>query len=146
MYIIEIIPLQKVFLATHCRIFLCEKFHWVHWCTPHSNLERSDGPVNKQTSAKDMRSSIRTGNFSLKAIDSVVQEKGFPEKIITTLQEISEQTLVPLGTLLMQLFSRTCISLFPNWKHIPGPNQKLALFNHQLMIDLIIIKLLFVNH
>lgn len=121
MFIIEVIPLQKGIPRDTLSYFSMREIALGALVNVPLQSRTIQGIVIKNTPAKDMRASIRTGSFSLKPIDSVVQEKGFPAKIITTLQEISEQTLVPLGTVLMQLFPEPVFPFFQNWKHIPGP-------------------------
>ncbi len=104
MYILDIIPLRKGIPRDTLSYFSARQVPIGALVEIPLQSKTISGIVINQTDARDMKSSIRSGSFSLKQIGAVIAEKGFPSKILTTLQHISLETLIPVGTLLTTFF------------------------------------------
>lgn len=118
MYILEIIPLQKGIPRDTLSYFSVRDVALGSLVEMPLQSKTITGIVIKSAPARDMKASIRSGSFSLKSIKSVVNEKGFPVKILQALQILSLQTLIPIGTLITTFFPETVFSYFQTWKQI----------------------------
>jgi primosomal protein N' len=116
MYIVEIIPLQKGIPRDTLSYFSMKDVPLGAIVSVPLQSRSIEGIVIHVNSARDMKSSIRTGNFSLRQINGVVTEQGFPKKIIDRLIILSEQSMMPVGTLITQLFPEQTFQFFLNWK------------------------------
>lgn len=120
MYILDIIPLRKGIPRDTLSYFSARQVPIGALVEIPLQSKTISGIVINQTDARDMKSSIRSGSFSLKQIGPVIAEKGFPSKILTTLQHISLETLIPVGTLLTTFFPDPIFEYFQKWKPLSG--------------------------
>lgn len=127
MYIVEIIPLQKGIPRDTLSYFSMKEVPLGSIISAPLQTRIIKGIVISVTSARDMKSSIRTGNFSLRKIDGIADEQGFPQKILKALTLISEHSMVPLGTLITQLFPEPIFSFYQHWKHEPNKKTEIRL-------------------
>jgi primosomal protein N' len=127
MYILDIIPLQKGIPRDTLSYFSMREIPLGSLVEIPLRNQTIQGIVIKQNEARDMKASIRSGNFSLKPVGSIVNEKGFPSKILQTLQILSLQTLIPLGTLLVNFFPEPVFEYFQNWKQLSKSKSEIRL-------------------
>ncbi len=118
MYILDVIPLQKGIPRDTLSYFSVRDIPLGALVEIPLQSKTISGIVIKSAPARDMKASIRSGSFSLKSIKSVINEKGFPVKILQSLQSLSLQTLIPIGTLITTFFPDTVFSFFQTWKPI----------------------------
>lgn len=116
MYIVEIIPLQKGIPRDTLSYFAMKEIPLGTIVSVPLQSRKIEGIVIAVSHARDMKSSIRTGNFSLRQIEGIIDENGFPQKIIQALGTIAEHSMIPLGTLITQLFPEPVFSFFQKWK------------------------------
>lgn len=116
MYILDIIPLRKGIPRDTLSYFSLREVSIGALVEIPLQSKTISGIVINRTDARDMKSNIRSGNFSLKPIGNIIAEKGFPAKILTTLQTISLDTLIPIGTLLTTFFPEPVFEYFQKWK------------------------------
>ncbi len=116
MYIIEIIPLQKGIPKDTLSYFSMQPIALGSLVHVPLQSRTIQGIVVGQSLAKDMKASLRSGNFSLKQVSEVVSPDYFPKKILEVLTLIADRSTVPLGTLFVQLFPEPVIPFFQKWK------------------------------
>lgn len=116
MYIIEIIPLQKGIPKDTLSYFSMQPIELGSLVQVPLQSRLIEGIVVAQSLAKDMKASIRSGNFSLKQVDRVISQNYFPKKILDLLVILADRSTTPIGTLFVQLFPDPVISFFQKWK------------------------------
>ena len=127
MYILEVIPLQKGIPRDTLSYYSMREIPLGSLVEIPLQSRTIQGIVIGVREARDMRASIRSGTFALKPVGSVIQEKGFPSKILQALWEISRDTLIPVGTLITQFFPEPVFDYFQNWNHIVREKPELRL-------------------
>ena len=127
MYILEVIPLQKGIPRDTLSYYSMREIPLGSLVEIPLQSRTIQGIVIGIREARDMKASIRSGTFALKPVGSVIQEKGFPSKILQTLWEISRDTLIPVGTLITQFFPEPVFDYFQNWNHIIREKPELRL-------------------
>lgn len=116
MYILEIIPLQKGIPRDTLSYFSARLIDLGSVVEIPLNSRIITGIVVAQHSARDAKASIRSGTFSLKSISSVVRDQQFPSIVMKTLQSVSLQTLIPIGTLISTFFTESVFDFIMTWK------------------------------
>lgn len=116
MYIVEIIPLQKGIPLDSLSYFSVHPVQLGSVVEIPLQSRTIQGIVISQKMARDVKSNIRTSNFSLKSIGNIVNDQQFPKEILQTLQIISQQTLIPIGTLISTLFPEIIFKKIMKWK------------------------------
>lgn len=116
MYILEIIPLQKGIPRDTLSYFSARPIDLGSVVEIPLNSRIITGIVVAQHSARDAKASIRSGTFSLKSIGHVIRDQQFSSIMMSTLQSISLQTLIPIGTLISTLFPEQVFDFIMNWK------------------------------
>lgn len=127
MHILEVIPLQKGIPRDSLSYFSLKEIPFGALIEIPLHSKTIQGIVIGKTDARDMKASIRSGSFTLKPVGAVINEKGFPSKIIQTLWNISAQTLVPTGTLITNFFPEPVFEYFQNWKSLVREKPELRL-------------------
>lgn len=127
MHILEIIPLQKGIPRDSLSYFSLREIPLGALVEIPLQSRTISGIVIGKTDARDVKATIRSGTFSLKPVGPVIQEKGFPSKIIQTLWQLSMETLIPTGTLLSTFFPEPVFEYFQNWKSIVREKPELRL-------------------
>lgn len=127
MHILEVIPLQKGIPRDSLSYFSLKEIPLGALVEIPLHSKTISGIVIGKTDARDMKASIRSGTFSLKPVGAVINEKGFPSKIIQALWNISTETLIPTGTLISNFFPDPVFEYFQNWKSLVREKPELRL-------------------
>jgi primosomal protein N' len=122
MYILEVIPIQKGIPRDTLSYYSTREIPLGALVEIPLHSKTISGIVISRNKARDLKANIRSGSFSLKPIGSVLEEKGFPSKILMTLQELAVDTLIPLGTLITTLFPEHIFFYFQQWKALTREN------------------------
>jgi primosomal protein N' len=116
MYILEIIPLQKGIPRDTLSYFSMREIPLGAIVEIPFRSNTITGIVINSLSARDIKTNLRSSSFSLKPVGSIIHDQSFPAPILRGLQEISENTLVPMGTLVSTFFPDNVLEHYLEWK------------------------------
>lgn len=116
MYILEIIPLQKGIPRDTLSYFSMREIPLGALVEIPFRSNTITGIVINSLSARDAKANLRASSFSLKPIGSILHNQSFPATLLRGLQEISENTLIPIGTLISTFFSENLLEYYLSWK------------------------------
>lgn len=115
MYILEIIPLQRGIPRDSLSYFSMREIPLGSLVEIPFRSKTIQGIVIHSSDARTMKASLRSNSFSLKPVGSVVEGERFPAQLLRGLQEISRDTLIPLGTLVATFFPDSIFDYFTKW-------------------------------
>ena len=127
MYIVEVIPLKKGIPRDSLSYFSVKSIPLGSVVEVPLQSRTIRGIVISEHPARDIKSTIRSGNFSLKSINAVIGEQNFSQEIIKTLQTIAQQTLIPLGSLITTFFPEPVFEHIMRWKSDQQKHQSIRI-------------------
>ena len=104
MYIVETIPIRKGIPRDTLSYFSARPIPIGALVEIPLHSQQIEGIVVGVSPVRDMKASIRTGNFSLRPVTSIIRDLGFSKPILESLCRVSEQNLIPVGTLISTFF------------------------------------------
>lgn len=118
MYIVDVIPLQKGIPRDTLSYFSARPIPLGSVVDIPLHSRTITGIVITQHEARDIKSSIRSGTFSLKSVTRVHTDISFPKKLLEVIATMSTTTLIPAGTLVTHFFSGETLDFFV--RHAPS--------------------------
>lgn len=115
MYILEIIPLQKGIPRDTLSYFSMREIPLGALVEIPFRSKTIQGIVIHSHAARDMKANLRSNSFSLKPVGAIVDGNGFPFQLLKGLREISDDTLLPVGTLIASFFEDSLFDYFTKW-------------------------------
>ncbi len=123
MFILEIIPLQRGIPRDSLSYFSMREIPLGSLVEIPFRSKTIQGIVIHSSDARDMKSNLRSSSFSLKPVGNIVSQNGFPFQLLRALRAISDDTLIPIGTLITNFFPDSLFEYFTQW--IPIQERKI---------------------
>ncbi len=127
MYIVETIPIRKGIPRDTLSYFSARPIPIGALVEIPLHSQQIEGIVVGVSPVRDMKASIRTGNFSLRPVTSIIRDLGFSKPILESLCRVSEQNLIPVGTLISTFFPEPVFDFFSTWKSLGKKNPEMRI-------------------